>query len=135
MNEVNYNETVVLPFLQRKYQEVVNNNLVLEANLVVEQAKNKDIAEKLTKTQQTFVQEIASKDSVILDLNNKIQFYKETAITNESYEKRIHGLNTEIQRLNKLIEEKTKLLIEKNKEKKKKIEAVEDDISLDGETY
>jgi hypothetical protein len=133
MNEVNYNETVVLPFLQRKYQEVVNNNLVLEANLVVEQAKNKDIAEKLTKTQQTFVQEIASKDSVILDLNNKIQFYKETAITNESYEKRIHGLNTEIQRLNKLIEEKTRLLVEKNKEKKKKQE--EPEISLDGETY
>jgi len=133
MNEVNYNETVVIPFLQRKFQEAVNNNLILEANLVVEQAKNKDIADKLTKTQQTLVQEVAAKDSVILDLNNKIQQYKETTITNESYEKRIHGLNTEIQRLNKLIEEKTKLLVEKNKEKKKKQE--EPEISLDGETY
>ena len=133
MNEVNYNETVVIPFLQRKFQEAVNNNLIFEANLVVEQAKNKDIADKLTKTQQTLVQEVAAKDSVILDLNNKIQQYKETTITNESYEKRIHGLNTEIQRLNKLIEEKTKLLVEKNKEKKKKQE--EPEISLDGETY
>lgn len=133
MNEVNYNETVVIPFLQRKFQEAVNNNLILEANLVVEQAKNKDIADKLTKTQQTLVQEVAAKDSVILDLNNKIQQYKETTITNESYEKRIHGLNTEIQRLNKLIEEKTRLLVEKNKEKKKKQE--EPEISLDGETY
>ena len=40
MKEVNYNESVIIPLLQRKYQELMNSNLVLEANLLVEQAKN-----------------------------------------------------------------------------------------------
>jgi len=47
MNEVNYNETVILPYLQRKYQEAANSNLILEATLLVEQAKNKDLSIKL----------------------------------------------------------------------------------------
>lgn len=46
MKEVNYNETVIIPLLQRKYQELMNSNLVLEANLLVEQTKNKELMEK-----------------------------------------------------------------------------------------
>ena len=40
MNEPNYNETVVIPLLQKKFQELTNANLVLEANLLVEKEKN-----------------------------------------------------------------------------------------------
>ena len=47
MSEVNYNETVVIPVLQKKYQELMNSNLVLEVNLMVEQTKNRDIQQKL----------------------------------------------------------------------------------------
>lgn len=47
MKEVNYNESVIIPLLQRKYQELINSNLVLEANLLVEQAKNRDLAAKV----------------------------------------------------------------------------------------
>jgi hypothetical protein len=47
MKEVNYNETVVIPLLQKKFQELVNNNLVLEASLLVEQAKNKNLMQKI----------------------------------------------------------------------------------------
>lgn len=47
MKEVNYNESVIIPLLQRKYQELMNSNLVLEANLLVEQAKNRDLAAKV----------------------------------------------------------------------------------------
>lgn len=47
MSEVNYNETVVIPVLQKKYQELMNNNLVLEVNLMVEQTKNRDLQTKL----------------------------------------------------------------------------------------
>jgi hypothetical protein len=47
MKEVNYNETVIIPLLQKKYQELVNSNLVLEASLLVEQAKNRDLMEQL----------------------------------------------------------------------------------------
>jgi hypothetical protein len=47
MKEVNYNETVIIPLLQKKYQELINSNLVLEATLLVEQAKNRDLTIKL----------------------------------------------------------------------------------------
>ena len=40
MNEPNYNETVVIPLLQKKFQELTNANLVLEANLLVDKEKN-----------------------------------------------------------------------------------------------
>lgn len=47
MSEVNYNETVVIPVLQKKYQDLMNSNLVLEVSLLVEQAKNRDLQQKL----------------------------------------------------------------------------------------
>lgn len=47
MSEVNYNETVVIPILQKKYQELMNNNLVLEVKLMVEQTKNRDLQTKI----------------------------------------------------------------------------------------
>jgi uncharacterized protein YlxW (UPF0749 family) len=47
MSEVNYSETVVIPVLQKKYQELVNSNLVLEVSLLVEQAKNRDLQTKV----------------------------------------------------------------------------------------
>jgi hypothetical protein len=40
MNEPNYNETVVIPLLQKKFQDLTNANLILEANLLVEKEKN-----------------------------------------------------------------------------------------------
>jgi uncharacterized protein YlxW (UPF0749 family) len=51
MSEVNYNETVVIPVLQKKYQELMNSNLVLEVNLMVEQTKNRDLQAKLDSLQ------------------------------------------------------------------------------------
>jgi len=47
MSEVNYHETVIVPLLQKKYQELVNSNLVLEVNLLVEREKNKKISSEL----------------------------------------------------------------------------------------
>jgi hypothetical protein len=47
MSEVNYNETIVLPYLQRKFQELTNQVLILEVNLQIEQAKNKALNEKI----------------------------------------------------------------------------------------
>ena len=39
MSEPNYNETIIIPLLQNKFKELVNNNLVLEASVLVERAK------------------------------------------------------------------------------------------------
>lgn len=52
MSEINYNETVVIPVLQKKYQDLMNTNLVLEVSLMVEQAKNKDLEKKYLEVQQ-----------------------------------------------------------------------------------
>lgn len=42
MNQVNYHESIVIPTLQKKIQDLQNTNLVLEVALLVEQAKNKE---------------------------------------------------------------------------------------------
>ena len=49
MNEPNYNETVVIPLLQKKFQELTNENLVLEANLLVEKERNAFLQKELTR--------------------------------------------------------------------------------------
>ena len=46
MSEPNYNESIVIPLLQNKFRELTNINLVLEANLLIERAKNADLTEK-----------------------------------------------------------------------------------------
>ena len=46
MSEPNYNETIVIPLLQNKFRELTNINLVLEANLLIERAKNADLTHK-----------------------------------------------------------------------------------------
>lgn len=51
MKEVNYNETVILPLLQKKIQDLMNSNLIFEAHLLVEQAKNKDLQLRLDELQ------------------------------------------------------------------------------------
>jgi len=45
--EINYNETVVIPFLQKKFQELTNQNLVLEVNLLIERQKNAQLEKNL----------------------------------------------------------------------------------------
>jgi hypothetical protein len=47
MSEPNYNETVVIPLLQKKFQELTNENLVLEANLLVEKERNAFLQKEL----------------------------------------------------------------------------------------
>jgi len=47
MSEPNYNETIVIPLLQKKFQELMNQNLVLEANLLVEKERNSYLQKRL----------------------------------------------------------------------------------------
>ena len=46
MSEQNYNESIVIPLLQNKFRDLTNSNLILEANLLIERAKNADLTEK-----------------------------------------------------------------------------------------
>lgn len=47
MKEVNYNETVLVPFLQRKCQELLTSNLVLEANINILSSKVNDLLNEI----------------------------------------------------------------------------------------
>jgi hypothetical protein len=47
MSEPNYNETVVVPLLQKKVQDMSNQLLFLEANMLVQQARCKWLEERL----------------------------------------------------------------------------------------
>lgn len=51
MSEPNYNETVVIPLLQRKFQELTSQNLLLEANLLVERERNAWLSAQLQSVQ------------------------------------------------------------------------------------
>ena len=46
MSEPNYKESIVIPLLQNKFRDLTNSNLILEANLLIERAKNADLTEK-----------------------------------------------------------------------------------------
>ena len=44
MNDMSkYNESVIIPYLQKKYQELSNQNMVLEVNLLMERQKNAEL--------------------------------------------------------------------------------------------
>jgi hypothetical protein len=51
MSEPNYNETVVIPLLQNKFKELTNQNLVLEANLMVERERNAFLSAQIAELQ------------------------------------------------------------------------------------
>jgi chromosome segregation ATPase len=75
MNSVNYQETIVIPTLQKKLQELQINNLFLEVSLLVEQAKVKDI-DNYYKTQigqiDSLKQELDQKHNRITELKTQI---------------------------------------------------------------
>jgi hypothetical protein len=47
MDEVNYNETVILPFLEKKCKDLLSLNLVLEAKLLAEMERGKGLQGKV----------------------------------------------------------------------------------------
>ena len=53
MSSVNYGESIIIPTLQKKVQELQNANLVLEVNLLVEQARSRDLSEKMNSNESS----------------------------------------------------------------------------------
>ena len=67
MENVNYNEKVVVPFLEKKCKDLLSVNLVLEAKLLVEQSKTKD-----------FESIVASENEQLNKLKNDLNHANET---------------------------------------------------------
>lgn len=73
MSEPNYNETVVIPLLQKKYQDSANLALAYEANYLIEKAKNEFL--------QNQIQELTKK----LDSYSKRKKKEEIALDGQSF--------------------------------------------------
>lgn len=98
MQQVNYQETIVIPTLQKKLQDLQSTNLVLEVSLMVEQAKLKDFQnyhQKVTSEQDAKVlssTELKNKLNAISDENAK------NVKTIESLQQQLSGVNEELSR-------------------------------------
>ena len=73
MSEPNYNETVLIPLLQKKYQDSANLALAYEANYLIEKAKNDFL--------QNQIQELTKK----LDNYSKRKKKEEIALDGQSF--------------------------------------------------
>lgn len=60
MSEPNYNETVVIPLLQNKFRDLTQQNLVLEANLLVERERTAFLSQQIAEL-QTKVESVSKK--------------------------------------------------------------------------
>ena len=75
MENINYQETIVIPTLQRKLQELTNANLVFEISLLVEQTKNKDMQSFYTSrvNNRNVEDELESKDKLVTNIKNDVK--------------------------------------------------------------
>lgn len=66
----NYNEVVVLPYFQKRYQELLHASAVHEINFLVEQKKCQELEQKvaeLTKKLESYSKKKKKEDEVSLD--------------------------------------------------------------------
>jgi uncharacterized protein (DUF3084 family) len=71
MSEVNYSESVIIPTLQKKVQDLQNSNLVLEVNLLVEQARHRDVAALYSEVKNSLK---TSSDQLDVEVNRATSF-------------------------------------------------------------
>ena len=79
MEEVNYNDKVVLPFLEKKCKDLLSLNLVFEAKLLIEQTKVKDFeafANQENEKVEGLVNQIENLKLDLENINKSINEYK-----------------------------------------------------------
>ena len=94
MENVNYNEKVLLPFLEKKCKDLLSINFVLEAKLVVEQNKVKD-----------FESHIQNESDQVQRLSNDLQHANTTINQIQSERNRFESERNEL--LNKCLREES----------------------------
>lgn len=142
-----YNETVIIPLLQKKYQDLMNSNLFLEASLLVEQAKLRDAEDKFKNLENEFnikygnledeknkLQKNIKQDVYLHEQVRELQKIADerSAIISEN-RSAIRELDATIQDLKKQLNKFTSQQQSTSVSKKKKIEPKED--ILDGESF
>lgn len=92
MDEVNYNDKVILPFLEKKCKDLLSMNMVLEAKLLVEQTKLKDFEQEFSKEAEEVDNlrvVIEQKDQQIAEIRNQMN------LNNDEKNRTINILNDE----------------------------------------
>ena len=103
MDEVNYNDKVILPFLEKKCKDLLSVNMVLEAKLLVEQTKLKDFEQELSKEAEEVDNlrvVIEQKDQQILNINQQkdqqiAEIRNQMNLNNDEKNRTINTLNDE----------------------------------------
>jgi chromosome segregation ATPase len=103
MDEVNYNDKVILPFLEKKCKDLLSVNMVLEAKLLVEQTKLKDFEQEFSKEAEEVDNlrvVIEQKDQQILNINQQkdqqiAEIHNQMNLNNEEKNRTINTLNDE----------------------------------------
>jgi membrane-bound ClpP family serine protease len=61
----NYGETIVIPFLRKKIADLQAAMVVLEANFLIEQGRNKEIANEMAEKNKSIADNSAAQDACI----------------------------------------------------------------------
>lgn len=136
----NYSETVIIPYFQKRMSELNNAITVLEANMLVEQQKNRDLSAELAENSKskTSVEKTANDQISMLkaDLNDKNAKLDDALNINRILSKRVEDLKKVIEGQEKNILSLSEKVESLNAEiasfgsKRKKKEVV-----LDGSTF
>jgi len=135
----NYSETVIIPFFQKKISELQNTVTVLEANILVEQQKSKDLSSELSESSNAKAssdksahEQIAVLKAQLAERSAKLD---EITSMNALLTKRIEDLKRVIEGQDKNIVEMSSqiktLTIEASSVKKRKPK----EVVLDGSTF
>ena len=100
MEEVNYNDKVVLPFLEKKCKDLLSLNLVFEAKLLIEQNKAKDF-ETFANQENEKVQDLVNQiENLKLDIENINKSIGEYTSAKNDAVNQVNQLQQDISNLN-----------------------------------
>jgi chromosome segregation ATPase len=129
MSNVNYHESIIIPTLQKKIQELQNSNLVLEVSLLIEQAKVKDAGnvfqseiDSLKKCNQELEAKNARVTSLKTEVNSKMD---ELNSLRTQYNELDQKYNREVSVKNSILSEYNLLKVQ-CEESNKKIKELQD---------
>jgi TolA-binding protein len=105
--ETNYTDSIVVPSLLKKTQELLNSSVILDINLQIEQAKVKDLTDKLANASSADAKKVidvenrardveASLSSRIRDLEEQLKSANEKIVDNTSTSSRVNELEEQL---------------------------------------
>ena len=112
MDEVNYNDTVVVPYLEKKCKDLLSLNLVLEAKLLIEQSKVKNFENFANKENEKVEGLVNQLENAKLQYSKDIESLKNQHANDlEHWSSQLNNVN---QNINSMQNEKNSIESERN---------------------